>query len=410
MWNLRSVSNKFFHRLHGAVLSGTLVTLVLVSSGCEKKKEKKTAPPPSVTIARAQSKDVPIYLNAIGYTTAFEVVDVMSQVDGQLMEIHFKQGADVKKGDLLFTIDQRPYEAALEEAEGNLKESVAALEINQLAVNRSRPLLSQNLISQQDFDALQAAVQESVGQVQMNEGAVDAARINLEFCSIRSPIDGLIDIYEVNAGNIILVDDRTDLTSIRRIDPLYVDFVLSERDLPDLQNAIKAASPDALELDVSLMTKDKISRKAKLEVVGNTIQRNAGVARLRGIMKNEDHRFWPGESINVRIVLRTEKNATVIPEECVQLGQRGYSVFVVNKDDTVEHRFIKLGERIGSDVIVTSGIKVGERVVLSGQIMLKPKSKVTIVKPPTETKNTSTQASSSSQSSSSSSDSDKKSN
>ncbi|WOO41730.1 efflux RND transporter periplasmic adaptor subunit [Rubellicoccus peritrichatus] len=367
--------------------------------------------PPSVTIATAVSKDVPIYLTAIGYTTAFEEVEVMTQVDGQLMAIHFEQGTEVKAGDLLFTIDQRPYKAVLEEAEGNLRESIASLEINQLAVNRNRPLLGQNLISQQDFDALQAAVEESLGMVQMNEAAVVAARINLDFCSIRSPIDGLIDIYEVNAGNVLFADNQTDLTSIRRIDPLYVDFVISERDLPELQKAIKAASPKPLELEVSLMTNAKVKRTAKLEVVGNTIQRNAGVARLRGIMKNEDQRFWPGESINVRIILRTEKNATVIPEECIQLGQRGYSIFVVNKDNTVEHRFIKLGERLGSNVIVKSGLKKGERVVLSGQIMLKPKSKVTIVKPPSETTNTSSQASSSSKSSASSStDSDKKSN
>ncbi len=341
--------------------------------------------PPVVTVATATGRDVPIYLDSIGYATAFEAVEIMSQVDGQLLKIHFKQGSTVKKGELLFTIDPRPYQAVLERGRGDLETALARQQITQLAVERNRALLPDQMISPQAFDALVADYDEASGEVRTARGAVKHAEVNLDYCTIESPVDGVIDIYEVNAGNILFSADQTILTSVRQVDPIYIDFIVSERDLPRVQTHLRK-SDGKLTLDVAPMTAPNEKKRAVLEIISNEVKRGSGTVHLRGTMPNPDRFLWPGQSLNVRLILDTQANAITIPRESLQLGQRGYSVLVVSADKRVERRVVTIGEREGDDTIIKTGLKAGENVVVKGQIMLRPGGKVRILgettKPP----------------------------
>lgn len=345
---------------------------------------KPPAPkPPVVTVATATGRDVPIYLDSIGFATAFEAVEIMSQVDGQLLKIHFKQGSTVKKGDLLFTIDPRPYQAVLERARGDLETALARQEITRLAVERNRALLPDQMISPQAFDALVADYDEASGEVRTARGAVRHAEVNLDYCTIESPVHGVIDIYEVNAGNILFAADQTVLTSVRQVDPIYIDFIVSERDLPRVQTHLRKSN-GKLTLDVAPMTAPDEKKRATLEIISNEVKRASGTVHLRGTMPNPDRFLWPGQSLNVRLILDTQADAITIPRESLQLGQRGYSVLVVSADKIVERRVVTIGEREGDDTIIRSGLKAGENVVVKGQIMLRPGGKVRILGETTE--------------------------
>ena len=347
-------------------------------AGCGGDTKPPVPKPPVVTVATAQARDVPIYLDTIGYATAFEAVEIMSQVDGQLMQIHFRQGSTVKKGDLLFTIYEPPYQAVLERTRGDLETALARQEITRLAVARNRALLPDQMISPQAFDALVAEFDQATGEVRTARGAVAQAQVNLDYCTIESPVDGVVDIYRVNAGNVLFATDQTVLTSVRQVDPIYIDFIVSERDLTRVQKHL-AESDGKLTLDVAPMTDAENKKRATLEIISNEVKRSSGTVHLRGTMANPERFLWPGQSLNVRLVLATEPNAITIPRESLQLGQRGYSVIVISPKKIVESRDVTIGEPEGDDTIIKEGLKAGEQVVVKGQIMLRPGGTVRIL-------------------------------
>jgi multidrug efflux system membrane fusion protein len=323
----------------------------------------KTTQPPvrTVLVAKVISKDVPLYLDEIGTCAAYETVQVQAQVSGQIIARHFQDGADVKKGDLLFTIDPRPYQAALEQAQ-------AQATLDQITMKRQQELRARNVISPQDLDTAQANAHKS-------EAAAAAAQVNVDFCYIKSPINGRAGLRLVDVGNIVTGNTGSGavLLTIQGLDPIYTDFTVAETDLALVRKylggpnvKVQTYSPD-----------DKAPpRLGDLYFIDNAVQPGSGTVKARGVTPNPDHAFWPSEFVRVRFILDTVKDAQLVPSQAVQISQNGPFIFVVKDDNTVELRPVKPGQRQDGELQVIVGVKAGETVVVTGQLALGPGSKV----------------------------------
>ena len=351
-------------------------------TGCEKKQQAAgfERPPAPVTVVAAVAQDVPIYLDEVGKCVARESVAVQPQVSGRITEIHFVDGADLKKGDLLFTIDPRPYKAQLDSAEANLAQQKAALELNKIQYSRAAALNESGVIAQQDYDTRKNAVDVAEAQVSQTEAAVEAARLNLEYTSIHSPIDGRAGHRLVDLGNVVTPTSGPLLT-IERMDPIYADFNITENDLSTVQSN---AAKGALRVEVSLPDQTDKPVIGQLTFLDNSVQTATGTVMLRATVPNSDRRLWPGRFVNVRLVLSTRRKAILVPASVPQLSAKGTFVYVVKEDSTAESRPVKLGQRQGDSVVVDEGLKPGERVVLNGQIAVTPGGKVRIEGSPSQ--------------------------
>ena len=323
--------------------------------------EVKASTPPArpVLVAQAVTKDVPLYLDEIGTCAAYETVQVQAQVNGQILERHFQDGADVKKGDLLFTIDPRPYQAAVDQAK-------AQAALDQVTLRRQKDLRARNVISPQDMDTAQANAQKS-------QAAAEAAQVNLDFCYIKSPINGRIGLRNVDVGNLV-GPASPPLVTIMGLDPIYTDFTVAETDLALVRKylgnsnlKVQTWSPD-----------DKIPpRTGDLYFIDNAVQPGSGTVKARAVTPNPDRGLWPSEFVRVRFILETIKDATLVPSQAVQISQSGPFVFVVKSDSTVDLRPVKPGQRQDGDLtVIETGVKPDETVVVTGQLALGPGTKV----------------------------------
>jgi multidrug efflux system membrane fusion protein len=323
---------------------------------------------------------VPRYLDEIGRNVAFESVTVTPQVAGRITERHFEDGENLKKGQLLFVIDPRPFKAQLDSAQANLAQANASLELAKIQFARDQELVGTRAISKQDYDTKKNTVDVSQAQVDAAKAAVETAQINLEYCYIHSPIDGRAGARLVDVGNVVQ-SNTTSLLSIQRLDPIYATFTITERDLTAVQ---KEMSRGTLKAMVRLSSDpENGSRSGRVEFLDNSVQNATGTVNLRATISNPDRHFWPGQFVNVKLVLATEKSAVLIPSQAAQISQQGPFVFVVKSDDTAEVRPVTLGQRQGSDVVIASGLHPDERVVLAGQLLVRPGSKVQISATPT---------------------------
>lgn len=334
-----------------------------------------TLPPPLVTVVTASAKDVPRYLDEIGRNVAFESVTVTPQVAGPITERHFQDGENLKKGQLLFVIDPRPYKAQLDAAKASLQQAEAALDLAKIQFERDQELVGTRAISKQDYDTKKNTVDVVQAQIESAKAAIETAQINLDYCYIHSPIDGRAGARLVDVGNVVQANTSA-LLSIQRLDPIYATFTITERDLPDVQKEMSRGMLKAL---VRLPSDaENAARLSKVEFLDNAVQNTTGTVNLRATVSNPDHHFWPGQFVQVKLVLATEKGAVLIPYQATQLSQKGPYVYVVKSDDSAELRPVELGQRQGSDVVITSGLAAGERVVLAGQLMVRPGGKVHI--------------------------------
>jgi len=330
-------------------------------------------PPPFVTVAKATVQDVPRYLDEIGRNAAFESVTVTPQVGGRITERRFKDGENLAKGQLLFVIDPRPYKAQVDAAQASLNQAKAALELAKIQFARDEEVIGLRAISRQDYDTKKNAVDVDLAQVEAAEAALETAKLNLEYCFIHSPIDGRAGARLVDVGNVVQANSSS-LLSIQRLDPIYANFTITEGDLPAVQKQMSSGSMSAA---VRLPSDpESAARKGRLEFLDNAVQNGSGTVTLRATLNNADHHFWPGQFVDVKLVLATEKKAVLIPNEATQISQQGPFVYVVKPDDTAELRPIKIGQRQGSDVVVTDGVAPNERVVLAGQMLVRPGGKV----------------------------------
>jgi len=332
-----------------------------------------TLPPPLVTVVEAKVQDVPRYLDEIGRNIAFESVSVTPQVGGPIVERHFQDGENLKKGQLIFVIDPRPYKAQLDSARANLAQAEASLELAKVQFARDQELVGTRAISKQDYDTKKSTVDVNQAQVEAAKAAIETAQINLDYCYIHSPIDGRAGARLVDVGNVVQANN-TSLLSIQRIDPIYATFTVTEHDLAEVQ---KKMSRGMLKAQVRLPADaENAGRSGNVEFLDNAVQNATGTVNLRATIPNADRHFWPGQFVNVRLVLDMEKGTVLVPSQATQISQQGPFVFVVKSDDTAELRPVTLGQRQRDDVVITSGVVAGERVVLAGQLLIRPGGKV----------------------------------
>jgi len=332
-------------------------------------------PPPLVTAVRASAQDVPRYLDEIGRNAAFESVTVTPQVSGRIVERHFQDGENLMRGQLLFVIDPRPYKAQVDSAQAALAQAKAALDLARIQFVRDQEVIGEKAISQQDYDTKKNTVDVDQAQVESAEAALETAKINLDYCYIHSPIDGRAGARLVDVGNVVQ-PNTTSLLSIQRLDPIYANFTVTEGDLPAVQ---KQMSSGMLKAAVRLPSDaENAARSGRVEFLDNAVQNGTGTVNLRATISNSDRHFWPGQFVDVKLVLSTEKGAVLIPNQATQISQRGPFVYVVKSDDTAELRSVKLGQRQGDEVVVTEGIAASERVVVAGQMLVRPGAKVRV--------------------------------
>lgn len=358
----------------------TLVGTALVSllAGCGGSKPAPAAPqaaPKAVITAPVLTRDVPRYLDEIGTCAATESVAVQAQISGQITERNFADGADVKKGDLLFTVDPRPYQAILAQAEGTLAQNHAQLDLDNINLKRIVDLQKKQVVTPQDLDTAKTNVATDEAKIQSAEGAVAQAKVNLDFCSIRSPINGRAGLRQVDVGNIVNASSGSAvLLTIQKLDPIYTDFTISESDLPEVR---EFQSKNKLKVETDLPDDNNPARQGDLYFLDTSVAAGAGTIKARGITPNADHLLLPGAFVKVRLILETIKNAALVPSQAVQISQAGPFVFVVKSDNTLEQRPVKPGQRQGDLMVIEDGVKGGENVVVSGQLALSPGLKVT---------------------------------
>src|SRR5258706_15810430 len=350
-----------------------VAALVLV--GCAKKDPPAFERPPApVNVASAISLDVPYYLDEVGRCVAREVVSVQPEVSGRITEIHFTDGADLKKGEALFTIDPRPFQAQLNAAEANLVQSRAALDFAKIQFERVKDLVESRAIARQDYDTRKNAVDLAEAQVKQNEAAVDSALLNLEYTAIRSPIDGRAGHRLVDVGNVVTANNST-LLNIERLDPIYAEFTVTENDLSAVQLHTTKGN---LTVEVRLPEEPDKPSVGQLTFLDNAVQSASGTVLLRATVPNGAHRLWPGRFVNVRLILAMKPAAVLVPAASPQDSAKGPFVYVVKDDSTAEARPVKLGQRQGDLIVVEDGLKPGERVILNGQIAVTPGGKVRV--------------------------------
>ena len=358
---------------HGVVCCAVWGLLAL--GGCGK---RQSAPPPApvraVSVALAQTRDVPVYIDEIGNCTAYEAVMIQPQVTGAIVGIDFKDGTEVKKGDRLFTIDPRPYQAVLQKAKATLEQDRAKAQYAQLQVKRYEELIKTKVIAHQEYDSLRSTSQAAEAAVQADEAAVETAQIDLDYCEIRSPIDGRASKRKVDIGNLVMAN-ATQLLLIQRQDPVYVDFTIPESALPEVR---KYREKGTLKVEASFADDPAKRREGAFDFLDSGVQQSSGTVRVRALLDNKDRLFWPGQFVNVRLLLDTIQEAVLVPNEALQIGQSGPFVFVVKPDSTVELRKVKPGQRQENAAVISEGLTPGETVVVTGQLALAPGAAVKV--------------------------------
>ncbi len=348
-----------------------VATAVLLLSGCAADKTKAAGPPPAVpvTVATVEQKTVPVMLQGIGNAQPYSTVGIRSQVAGQILTVNFKEGDDVKKGELLFTIDPRPFEAALAQAQSNLARDKAQAKNARVQAERYTALVKEGVVAKEQYDQIVANADALDAAVLADEAAVQTAQVNLSYTKIYSPISGRTGYLMVHGGNLVKANDAPDLVVINQVEPIYVDVAYPEDTLPQLQ---KYATASKLQMTaVPSKTNEKPS-VGVLSVIDNKVDQATGTYHVKGMFANTDRRLWPGQFLDVSITLTSRPNAVLVPSQAVQTGQNGQYVFIVKQDNNVEMRTVATGTSIGNDVIIENGVQPGERVVTDGQMRLVP--------------------------------------
>ena len=400
------------------ILLAVSVLCAILASCVNKAQPNFKRPPAPVVVSTAVSQNVSNYMDALGKIVAREVVSIQPQVSGRIEKIHFTDGANVKKGQLLFTIDPRPFDASLKQAQANLAKDVAAkkqAEANlarevarenwgRAQAERYRTLVEQGVVAREqyeqirtDYDTLKAnseaaraAVRSADETIRVDTASIETAKVQLSYCYIHSPIDGhagrrLVDIGNVvNPGNGGSSNSGSEVPNnallvIERLDPIYADFTISQNNLSAVQEQMRAGTLSA-EVRLPDSMDDPVS--GRLTFVDNAVQTETGQVTLRATLPNPDHRFWPGRFVNVRLLLGQVAGAVLVPASAPQLSAAGSYVYVVKADSTAEQRKVTLGQRQGDLIVVENGVAAGEKVVVNGQLGVTPGGPVVIQQPP----------------------------
>lgn len=343
-----------------------------------KEKEGAGKRPPQavpVTVAPVRTQTVPMRLPAIGNVEAFATVSLKARVDGQIVAVLFKEGEPVTKGEVLFRIDPRSFEAALRQAEANASRDRASRDQARSQANRYEELLAKNFISKEAYAQIRTNAEIAEATANASQAALENARLNLEYCTIRAPIDGYVGKVLLQAGNLVRANDATPLVVINQVRPIYVNFAVAEQNLPAIR---KHVARGALRVEASSSGASAATASGQLVFVDNAVDANTGTVRMRARFENQDLALWPGQFVGVSLRLYEQKDAVVVPSPAIQTGPEGEYVYLVREDSTVEARKVSVERTEGDLAVVARGLAPGERVVTTGQLRLGPNTKVQI--------------------------------
>jgi len=357
----------------GLLAASFMLALAACGSGAGgAKSEGGSKPTVPVQIATVEQKDIPVQLHEFGTVEAYTTVSVRSQVVGQVAQVHFEEGQEVKKGDLLFTIDPRPFEAKVRQARATLVKDRAQAKNAKVQADRSTHLFSQGFVSKDEYDSAETQAASLEATVRADEAAVENAKLQLQYCYIRSPIDGRIGQVLSHEGNVVKIND-TEMAVINQIRPVYVDFSAVEQQLGEIR---RRQAADSLEVEVWVGGK-KVAT-GQLVFIDNKVDSGTGTILLKGLFSNEDEALWPGQFVDVSLVLGIQRGAVLVPSQAVETGQNGKYVYVVGDQMKAELRPVSVGAEYEQQLVVTQGLKPGERVVTDGQVRLAPGIKMEV--------------------------------
>jgi multidrug efflux system membrane fusion protein len=368
--------------LLAAILAGTYYFRGLLFGNQAETRAARPAPAQLVVADTAAMASTPILVSAIGTVQSIATVMVKSRMDGEIAEVHFDEGQEVKEGDVLFSLDDRALRAQLQQAEASLERDRAQLERNQLEVKRQTELAGRGVASTQKLEDVKTSMAVSEAAVHASEAALESARVNLNYTTIRAPISGRTGSIALKRGNVVKAVDTAPavvpLVSITQLRPIYVAFTVAERYLADLR-AARAAGPVPVTVKVSDQNPQPIS--GTLTFIDNQVDTATGTISLKAGCANDDERLWPGQFVNVTVTLGIQANAVVVPSVAIQVGPNGPYVFVIRQDSTVELRLVKPDRAVGDKTVIAEGLAAGERVVVDGQLRLGNGTRVTVQGP-----------------------------
>jgi len=326
-----------------------------------------------VLAATVEEKDVPVQVQAIGSVESYSTVAVKTQITGELTGVFFREGQEVKKGELIFTLDKRPFEAVLKQAQSTLAKDQAQAEMARVQARRYAVLMKDGVVAKEQYDQMQSSADALDAAVEADKAAVENARVQLIYCSIDSPINGRVGSLLIHQGNMIKAND-VPLVNINQIQPIRVAFTVPEQYLAEIK---RFAANGKLSVQVSIPNDSKPAT-GKLSFIDNTVDPTTGTIKLKGEFANTDRRLWPGQFVDVVLTLHTQPNAIVVPSQAVNTGQQGQYVFVIKPDMTVETRPVAVNRTTKGQSVIDKGLGPGERVVTDGQLRLVPGSRVQI--------------------------------
>jgi multidrug efflux system membrane fusion protein len=364
-----------------AVTCLAVAAALSLAGGCggDAESAKRAGPPPvPVSVEAARQERVPVFLNAIGNVEAYSSVAVKARVDGQIVAVHFREGQEVRRGEVLFRIDARPFDAALKQAEANALRDAASRDQARSQEKRYRELLEKNFVSREAYAQIATNAQTAEATARASQAALENARLNLEYCTIASPIEGFAGRVLLQVGNLVKANDVNPLVVINQVRPIYVNFAVPEQELPAVRRYM-AAGPLAVEAVAA--GAGKPAAEGRLMFVDNAVDPSTGTIRLRAQFDNRDAALWPGQFVNVRLRLYEQEHAVTVPAQAVQTGPEGQYVYVIGADSTAELRRVTVERTDGERSVIAQGIRQGEQVVTRGQLRLGPKTKVRIGAP-----------------------------
>ena len=345
------------------------LAVIILCNSCTAKKEKpKAKPPVPVKVAQVQQKDVPVQVKAIGNIEAYSSVAIKSQVGGQIARLHFAEGSYVEKGALLISIDPEPFKATLSQYEAALAKNQAQAKFASEQAERYAGLFKEGIVTRDQYELLQSNAESLAAAIVADRSAIKNAKIQLGYCSIRSPISGRTGTIALQPGNLVKANDLPIVT-INQLTPIYATFSLPEKRLVEIKRAMAAGK---LKIEAAIPNEPGSTEAGTISFLDNAVNPATGTIKLKGVFANKSRKLWPGQFTDVLITLASRKNAVVVPTHAIQTSQQGEFVYVVKPDNTVEMRQVTSAVAAGEETVIEKGVAAGETVVTDGQLRLTP--------------------------------------